>query len=102
MAKADKGVKKQKPRNYEVLKGVMRFSKARMFQKRGLFKKKPFPVPKKQKAKKELYKTVKVGGDKNGGERKVLIKKPSPMLGAERIRKRPKTSKAAFSKHKRT
>jgi len=102
MAKADKGKKTQKPRNYELLPGVMRFSRSRMFQKRGLYKKKAFPTTKAQKPKKELYKIKKVGGEKNGGERKVLIKKPAPMLGPERIRKRPKTRKAGFSKHKRS
>jgi len=102
MAPANKGKKQQKPRNYELLPGVMRFSRARIFQKRGLYKKKPFPVAKKQKPKKELYKIKKVGGEKNGGERKVLIKKPSPLLGPDRIRKRPATRKAPFSKHKRT
>jgi large subunit ribosomal protein L6e len=102
MAKAKKGDKKQKPRNYELLPGVARFSRARMFQKRGLYKKKPFPVTKKQKPKKELYKVKKVGGEKNGGERKVLIKKTSALLAPERLRKRPASRKAPFSKHKRT
>jgi len=102
MAKSDKVKKAQKPRNYELLPGVMRFSRARMFQKRGLYKKKPFPVAKKEKPKRELYKIKKVGGDKNAGERKVLIKKPKPLLGSERIRTRPKCRKAHFSKHKRS
>jgi len=102
MAKADKSKKTQKPRNYELLPGVMRFSRSRMFQKRGLYKKKPFALVKKQKPKKELYKIKKVGGEKNAGERKVLIKKPSPLLGPDRVRPRPKSRKAPFSKHKRT
>lgn len=101
MAKTERK-KQQKPRNYELLSGVMRFSKARMFQKRGLYKKKKFVALKKQKPKKELYKIKKVGGEKNGGERKVLIKKPAPLLGPERLRKRPATRKAAFAKHKRS
>jgi len=102
MAKADKGTNKaHKPRNYELLPGVMRFSKARMFQKRGIYKKKPFPVLKKQKPKRELYKIKKIGGDKNGGERKVLIKKPAPSLAPERGHGRPKSRKAPFKKHKR-
>jgi len=102
MAKTEKSKKpRTKPRNYELLPGVMRFSKARMFQKRGLYKKKPFPVLKKDKPKRELYKIKKVGGEKNGGERKVLIKKSSPLLTPERLRRRPKTRKAPFKKHKR-
>jgi len=101
MARKTKGTKTQKPRNYELLPGVMRFSRARIFQKRGLYKKKPFPKTKAQKPKKELYKIKKVGGDKNGGERKVLIKKPAALLSPERVRRRPETRKAPFSKHKR-
>jgi large subunit ribosomal protein L6e len=102
MAKANKGEKKpHKPRNSELLPGVMRFSKARMFQKRGIYKKKPFPVVKKQKPKRQSFKIKKIGGDKNGGERKVLIKKTSPSLAPERSTGRPRTGKAPFKKHKR-
>jgi len=102
MAKKAKGSKTQKPRNYELLPGVMRFSRARMFGKRGLAKKKPIPSVKKQRPKKELYKIKKVGGEKNGGERKVLIKKPASLLTQERVRTRPTTQKSSFSKHKRS
>lgn len=101
MAKADKSKKVSRPRNYELLPGVMRFSRARMFHKRGIFKKKPFPVVKKEKPKKELFKIKKVGGDKNGGERKVYLKKHS-ILASERIHRRPTTRKAPFKSHKRT
>lgn len=45
MAPKDKKVKKPraKPRNYELIKGsgIMRFSRARMFAKKGIYKKKP-------------------------------------------------------------
>jgi large subunit ribosomal protein L6e len=102
MAKANKGDKKQKPRSFELLPGVARFSRARMFHKRGLYKKKPFVAAKKQAPKKDLYKMKKVGGDKNGGQRKVLIKKSSPLVEPERLRKRPKTQKAPFKNHKRS
>jgi len=101
MARKVKPNKKQKPRNYEIVPGVMRFSRARMFQKRGLYKKKPFPAVKKQKPKRELYKIKKVGGEKNGGERKVLIKKNASLFEPERVRKQPETRKASFKNHKR-
>jgi len=100
MAKAEKSKKVQKPRNYELLPGIMRFSRARIFQKRGLYKKKAIPAVKKQKPKRELFKVKKVGGDKNGGERKVLIKKPG-LLDPERGHRHRKSRKAPFSKHKR-
>jgi len=104
MAKTEKSkrTRADKPRNYELLPGVMRFSRARMFQKRGIYKKKPWPVLKKEKPKTERYIMKKVGGEKNGGERKVLKKKSSPLLTPSRIRPRPNTRKATFSKHKRS
>ena len=65
-------------RNFEIAPGLLRFSRGRMFKKRGLFQKLKKPFPKKPKDKNALVNTVvkKVGGDKNGGERKVLRKKP--------------------------
>jgi len=59
--------------------GVMRFSRARMFHKKGLWAKKPFKAVKKDAKKDDQHKVKKVGGDKNGKERKVLIRK-SPRL----------------------
>jgi large subunit ribosomal protein L6e len=107
MAPKDKKVKKPraKPRNYELIKGsgLMRFSRARMFAKKGIYKKKPtFKADKTGKGKKELYKVKKIGGDKNGGERKVLIKKSPSLMGPERVRPyKPFKNHIPFKKHAR-
>jgi large subunit ribosomal protein L6e len=65
------------PRNYEIAPGVSRFSRAAMYHKRGLYKKLEKPFPKKQKKveKEQTYAVKKVDGDKNGGERKIPLKK---------------------------
>lgn len=66
------------PRNYEIAPGVLRFSKARMFHKRGLWEKlkKPYQKQEKKVEAKEKFIVKKIGGDKNGGERKILVQKP--------------------------
>ena len=66
------------PRNYEIAPGVLRFSRARMFHKRGLWAKlkKPFQKHEKKVEPKEKFVEKKVGGDKNGGVRKVPVQKP--------------------------
>lgn len=62
-------------RNYELAPGVMRFSKARMYAKRGVYKKKPFKIVRKRVEKKPKFLIKAVGGDKNGRERKVYLNK---------------------------
>jgi len=59
----------------------MRFSSARMYAKRGVWAKKPFKAVKKTAEKKPKFTVKKVGGDKNGKERKVLTNKGPKMLG---------------------
>ena len=70
------------PRNYEIAPGVLRFSKARMYHKRGLWEKlkKPYQKQEKKVEPKEKFVVKKIGGDKNGGERKVLVQKPVCLL----------------------
>ncbi|CAG9536729.1 unnamed protein product [Cercopithifilaria johnstoni] len=70
--------KKRAPRmrhNYEVAPGVMRFSAARMYAKRGAYAKKPYPAVRKKVERKAKVIVKPIGGDKNGKERKVLVKK---------------------------
>ena len=64
-------------RNYQIAPGVQRFSRGKMYHKRGLFKKlsKPFPKQKKQTQKSDEFVVKKVGGDKNGKERRIPLKK---------------------------
>jgi len=80
-AKATKKTPKM-PRNWEIAPGLSRFSRARMFHKRGLYEKlkKPFPAQAKKAAKAERTITKPIGGDKNGKERKVPTTKEPKFL----------------------
>lgn len=67
--------KMRKPRNYVLPVGVMRFSQSRMYKKRAIYKMKR-SHPQKEKVQKETrIVTKKIGGEKNGGERKVRVKR---------------------------
>lgn len=62
-------------RNKQLLGGVWRFGKSRMYHKRGLWKVNK-TVPKKEKPKRKPRTVVKpIGGEKNGGKRLVKLKK---------------------------
>ena len=76
--KGAKGTTPKLPRNYEVAPGLSRFSKARLFHKRGLYQKlqKASPAkPKSKEDKSKQYVVKPIGGDKNGKERRILAKK---------------------------
>ena len=70
------------PRNYEIAPGLQRFSKARMYHKRGMWikLKKPFQKQPRKTDQKEKFIVKKIGGDKNGGERKVPVQKAPKLL----------------------
>ncbi|KAI3411065.1 60S ribosomal protein L6 [Globodera pallida] len=70
------------PRNYQIAPGLQRFSKARMFHAKGMWIKlnKPFEKKTKQVQEAEKFVVKKIGGEKNGGERKVLKKKEPKLL----------------------
>jgi len=83
------GKTRQSPRirrNYELAPGVPRFSAARMFAKRGIFAKKSLVVKKKPDAKKSKTEMKKIGGDKNGGERAVVVRKTARYLAESRVK----------------
>nr|AHB12451.1 60S Ribosomal Protein L6 [Pantala flavescens] len=92
-------LKRGKPRNYNLGNGVYRFSRAKMYHKKAIYKFIGKKTPKAIKPKKEAFKEKPIHGEKNGGTRKVLIKKRKNYYPtADRIRKRP--SKKLFSQHK--
>jgi len=66
--------------NYELTPGVMRFSRARMYHKRGVYANKPRTLVKPKTVEKAKFIVKPVGGAKNGKERKVLINKPESLL----------------------
>ncbi|CAH0549024.1 unnamed protein product [Brassicogethes aeneus] len=93
--------KSGRARNYDLGNGVLRFSRAKMFHKKALYK---FVGKKVAAAKKTVQPRVvekKIGGDKNGGKRFVLVnqrRKAYPTI--DNIRVAP--SKKTFSQHKRS
>jgi large subunit ribosomal protein L6e len=84
----------RKPRNEELVPGLYRFSKARMFQKRGVAKKKPFAKAKKIAKKAVEFVTKKIGGDKNGKERRVPKTKVAKLEAEVRPNRRVRRKRA--------
>jgi len=64
-----------KPRNYDLGNGVYRFSRTRMYHKKAIYKFLDKKTPQKVKPKKPVTIEKKIGGEKNGGTRTVLLKK---------------------------
>ncbi|XP_039251926.1 large ribosomal subunit protein eL6-like [Styela clava] len=93
--------KKGETRNETLKGGLNRYSKSRMFAKRALYKKKR--VVTKIEKKREFVTVVKpIGGEKNGGTRKVRVKKlPRYYPTEDRPRKLKSHGKKPFSEHKR-
>lgn len=70
------------PRNYEIAPGLQRFSRSRLYHKKGLFIKMKNPIQKKQNKSASLQTHVRkpVGGDNNGKERSVAVKKAVSLI----------------------
>ncbi|VDM95209.1 unnamed protein product [Thelazia callipaeda] len=91
-------VKRLVPRlklNYRLAPGIMRFSSARLYRKRGAFAKKSTTIKKKKVVKAKVKYVVKpIGGDKNGKERKVLtIKGPKYLKENSNAKRQKRPSK---------
>ena len=90
------GKKPTLPRNFEIAPDLARFSRARMYHKRGLWKKleKPFAKKTKKGEAAQKFVTKPIGGDKNGKERQVPVQKPTrfidPSPRVERVHRNPK------------
>lgn len=67
--------KQGKPRNYDLGNGIVRFSKTSMFHKKAKYRFVGKKNPKAEKPKKPVTVVKKIGGEKNGGTRTVLIQK---------------------------
>lgn len=89
-----------KPRNYDLGAGVYRFSRSKMYHKKAIWKFVAKKNPKKEKPKKKQFIVKPIGGDKNGGTRKVrLTRKTASYPTCDRIRRHP--AKKCFKDHKR-
>ncbi|XP_014240585.1 60S ribosomal protein L6 [Cimex lectularius] len=98
-AKKDKKKKGQK-RNYDLGCGVYRFSRARMYHKKALYKFMGKTTPKSDKPKVPVTVQKAIGGEKNEGFRTVYLKKRTKSYPtANRVNRHP--SKKCFAQHKR-
>jgi len=90
------------PRNRMLPSGVMRFSHARMYQAKAIYKKKGLPATKADRQKAVVTKTKPIGGEKNGKERVVKLQRMPRAYDSEKTKKAPKPlNKKPFSQHKR-
>ncbi|XP_058824998.1 large ribosomal subunit protein eL6 [Topomyia yanbarensis] len=103
-AAAPKAVKKAKKmhkfKNPLLADGVRRFSKGKQLQRKKMFALKSLKKVRVEKPKVAITIVKKIGGAKNGGERKVLVKKNKSYLPTKRI-VRKRTGKRCFRNHKR-
>ncbi|XP_055613342.1 60S ribosomal protein L6 [Uranotaenia lowii] len=100
--KGDKKVKKgNRFKNALLADGVRRFSKGKVFQRKKLFALKNLKKVRVEKPKVAITVVKKIGGAKNGGERKVLLKKNKSYLPTKSI-VRKRAGKRCFRHHKRS
>lgn len=86
----------REPRNTPLIPGVSSLSRTQAYKKKALFKRKMANIPKKVVSAEE-FKTVKVGGAKNGGSRKVALVKAPRFYEADDVKKPKIARKTARS-----
>jgi len=103
-AKKAEKPKEGKRRNYKLPTGVYRFSRNRMIKKRALYRymnQERKVEPKKRKSRPKRYIIKKIGGEKNGGTRRIRVKKLPKYYPTESRPRKPFTRKTFFCDHKR-
>ncbi|XP_058451630.1 large ribosomal subunit protein eL6 [Malaya genurostris] len=99
--KGEKKVKKMhKFKNALLADGVRRFAKGKQLQRKKMYSLKSLKKVRTEKPKVAITIVKKIGGAKNGGERKVLVKKNKGYLPTKSI-VRKRTGKRCFRNHKR-
>ncbi|GFT94824.1 60S ribosomal protein L6 [Nephila pilipes] len=101
--------KRPVPTNFKLPGGVWRYSRVSMYFRKGLYKKdregkkdKKVATPEKKPEEKPKFIIKPIGGEKNGGTRRVPLKKERKLYPTERLPKRKPFRKAdAFKNHKR-
>lgn len=73
---AKKGKKPHAPRNFKIPGGVWRYSRSVMYSRRRTYLMKKTTTPKVKPKRKPKYVVKPIGGEKNGGTRRVLLRKP--------------------------
>jgi len=95
-----KASKRRHARNWEMGNtGLMRFSRAAMYRRRAIYKKKRTATPKKAEAKKPTFVEKAIGGEKNGGKRRVPVHRLPRYYPTEDAPKKLRSNKKPFSAH---
>jgi len=95
-----KATKRRHPRNWEMGNtGLMRFSRCAMYRRRAIYKKKRVATAKKPQEKKPTFVEKQIGGEKNGGKRRVPIHRLPRYYPTEDAPKRLGNNKKPFSAH---
>lgn len=99
-AAKDAPKKKSRVRNRDLGNGIVRFSKAKMFHKKAVYRFLGKKTPKTARPKKPVSIVKPIGGEKNGGTRVVFLKKRKAFYPTQNKLKRTHYKKT-FSKHVR-
>lgn len=99
-AKSGKVKKFRKASNYDLGGGIMRYSRHQQYKRKALWRQKATLKPKVEVPKKPITVVKKIGGNNNGGERVVKLRKPKANYPTKALVTKRNT-KGYFKKHAR-